>query len=170
MKMVWPVWFLFPVMITACLALPPAEEQPVGEGQKNLDAIRSILLSHPYRSSSRPPAESQPMGNSKAWPPDWLAAFFAPPSTESSLGDDRPPYLFHPYLFHPSERLRPSRSSAQDFRISVPWKPTKPPPVAPEEAFRPVPAYFFPIPIAPGYPNTLRCVPDYSGGQRCHAH
>ena len=159
MGTLWRMWLLFPATLTACLGVPQTEEQAGQEGHKNLEAIRSILSSPPYRSSYRSSETSQPIEQSPAWPPDWLAGFFSPSSLEAAPGRDRPLYLFHG-----SDRPKLSPSSAQPPKVSLPWKPAMPSPMAAEEPFRPVPPYFNRMPGAPGDPNGLRCVPDYAGG------
>jgi hypothetical protein len=166
------IWFPIPLVVAACMALSPPEDQPGEEGRKNLEAIRSILSSDPYRSyrSSSPISDKvQTMGTittrspeTAVWPPDWTTAFFGSPSTDQSLVERR-----LPYLVHPSGRIAPSRSSAQDLKVIIPWKPTRSPFIQPAEPFHPVPPYFHPAPVGPMYPGTVRCVPDFFGGQRC---
>jgi hypothetical protein len=163
------IWFPIPLVVAACMALSPPEDQPGEEGRKNLEAIRSILSSDPYRSyrSSSPISDKvQTMGTrspeTAVWPPDWTTAFFGSPSADQSLVERR-----LPYLVHPSGRIAPSRSSAQDLKVIIPWKPTRSPFIQPAEPFHPVPPYFHPAPVGPMYPGTVRCVPDFFGGQRC---
>jgi hypothetical protein len=160
MKNGWRSWLLFPLALTGCLAFSPMDEEPGDEGQKNLRAIRA-LLSNPSSAPSGLNPDQFPQGKSVAWPPDWLEGYFANSAVQQGYEDSLPS------LIHPSDRVMPTRSSAQDLKVTIPWKPSQPQALVQEEPFRPVPPYFYPAPIKPDYPGTLRCVPDLYGGQRC---
>jgi hypothetical protein len=78
------------------------------------------------------------------------------------------PIAKHPSSLYLDTALTvPSRSSSKNLKVTIPWTPPGPDASTANELFRPVPPYFHPVPIAPTYPDTLRCVPDFNGGQRC---
>lgn len=162
MRTAWWIWWSFPVMAAGCIALAPPNDQPIDEGQKNLEAIREILSSYPCRACNRSPQRSEPTQEPHVGSPGSGAALSSSPSADQYPAD-RPPRLFMGF----GDRSMPRRSSASDPRVTIPWKPTKPSPIVPDEPFRPVPPYFHPAPVAPTYPGTVRCVPDFAGGQRC---
>ena len=172
MRNAWRIWVPLPLMVVACTALPLSEDEPGEEGRKNLEAIRSILSSDPYRSTGRASDKSQTteatttrLSETATWPPDWMAAFFGSPSADHPVIEHR-----LPYLIHPSDRIAPGRPSAQDLKVVIPWKPARSPLIQSDEPFRPVPPYFHPAPVGPMHPGSVRCVPDFSGGQRCLPH
>ena len=147
----------------ACTSTPPLDEdRSMTEGQKNLAAIRAILSNHPSSRPERLRQERPPIGTAAAWPPDWLAAH-AP----SAYANQDLPGQGVPYVGRPSARTTPGRSSARDFRVTIPWKPPIPAPLLADEPFRPVPPYYHPSPAVSTYPGVPRCAPDFSGGQRC---
>ena len=147
----------------ACTMTPVAsEKESMTEGEKNLTAIRTILLDYPPSSPHRSTDGSRAAGTAVVRPLERPAAVIP-----SATADRRPPDGFLPLLVRPSARIPPGRSSAQDFKVTIPWKPTVPSPMSREEPFRPVPPYFHPVPAGSTYPGALRCVPDFSGGQRC---
>ena len=152
----WRIWLPLPLMVAACAALPEPQNRPEDEGQKNLAAIREVLAQYPFDTRSSVPrsAGSSP-GSTQARPP------------AVSLPGDHTLLELAPSSYSLGVPIIPNRSSAQDLKVTVPWKPSKPQPLVQEEPFRPVPPYFYPAPIKPDYPGTLRCVPDLYGGQRC---
>jgi hypothetical protein len=147
----------------ACTLTPPLPEgESMTEGQKNLAAIRTILSNHPFSHSEGLRQERSPISTAAVWPPDWLAALASSAYANQDLPDQSVPYVGRP-----SARMSPGRSSARDFRVTIPWKPPVPAPPLADEPFRPVPPYFHPSPAVSTYPGVPRCVPDFSGGQRC---
>jgi hypothetical protein len=154
----WMILMPVPLIVAACLALPDAQDRPEDEGQKNLAAIREVLSQYPFnsRSSVQRSAGSSPAPSQEV-----------PRPPAVSLPGDHPLLEPSPYSYSRGVPITPNRSSAQDLKVTIPWKPPKPQALVPEEPFRPVPPYFHPTPIKPDYPGTLRCVPDLYGGQRC---
>jgi hypothetical protein len=147
MRIVWCSWWCVPLLAAGCMALPVPDDQPVDEGRKNLEAIREILATYPpCRSCNVSRRESQPL------PGEPAPAGYRPPLLLGS--GDRP-------------IARQSSTAGGKVTIPLPWKPSVPPPIAPQEPFHPVPPYLNGIPAAPASPSSLRCVPDFSGGQRC---
>lgn len=147
----------------ACTMTPPiaSDEESMTEGEKNLAAIRAILREYPPSSPHRSTDGSQAAGTA-------VRPFEGPVVVIPSATVDRPhPDGFPPLLVRPSARISPGRSSAQDFKVTIPWKPPVPSPILQQEPFRPVPPYFHPIPSGLTSPGPLRCVPDFFGGQRC---
>ena len=147
----------------ACTSTPPLDEDgSMTEGQKNLAAIRAILSHYPSSPSERSPQERSPTGTEAAWPPDWLAVL-----TPSAYVNQDHPDQGVSYVSRPAARMSPGRSSARDFRVTIPWKPPVHAPLLSEESFRPVPPYFHPSPAVSTYPVAPHCAPDFFGGQRC---
>jgi hypothetical protein len=119
------------------------------EGRKNLAAIRALLSEQ--RQRSLPVHEqgvtSQDAAESPSWWPDWLASLLLPMPTREQTA---------------------RRASPPDFKVTIPWVPSPPARGSEYEPGRLVPAYTFFAPVGSAYPGTIRCVPDFSGGQRCH--
>lgn len=148
----------------ACTMTPPiaSDEESMTEGEKNLTAIRAILREYPPSSPHRSTDGSQAAGTAAVQPLERPATVM-PSATVDRLHPDG----FLPLPVRPSARISPGRSSAQDFKVTIPWKPSVPSPMLQQEPFRPVPPYFHPVPAVSTYPGALRCVPDFLGGQRC---
>lgn len=149
MRAAWRIWCSALLMTAGCMALPVPDDEPVDEGQKNLKAIREILAEYPCRSCRRPPRQTEPEKGSDAGTdlPGYPAPLFP------GLGD--------------RHMTRRSSTAYGKVTIPLPWKPTALRPMVPQEPFHPVPPYVNVIPAAPGDSSPLRCVPDFSGGQRC---
>ena len=154
----WRIWLPLPLMLAACAALPETQNRPEDEGRKNLAAIREVLAQYPFDTRSSVPrsARSLPVPSQEV-----------PLRSTVSLPGDRTLLELAPSSYSRGVPITPNRSSAQDLKVTIPWKPSKPQALVQEEPFRPVPPYFYPAPIKPDYPGTLRCVPDLYGGQRC---
>ena len=150
MRAAWRIWWCFTLLMTVgCMALPGPDDEPVDEGQKNLKAIREILAEYPCRSCRRLPRQAEPeKGIDAGADSTGHYALLFP-----SLGDRR--------------MTRGSSPAYGKVTIPLPWKPTVPSPIVPQEPFHPVPPYVNAMPAAPGSSSPLRCVPDFSGGQRC---
>ncbi|HEX2055397.1 MAG TPA: hypothetical protein VHF07_02815 [Nitrospiraceae bacterium] len=161
MKNGWRICFLFPVALIGCVVFSPVDQDPGDERQKNLEAVRALLSDPSSGPSGSSPDHPSRQGKSVPWPPDWLEGYFAASAAPQDYEDSLPS------LSSPSDRIMPSRSSARDLKVTIPWKPTQSPPIVPQEPFHPIPPYFHPTPVVPSYPNSLRCVPDLYGGQRC---
>jgi hypothetical protein len=143
--------------------LTPVEDPSLTEGQKNLAAIRAILTQPPYTSTGVP-AENTQRGSGRqatSWPPEWLTKFVSPGPVESSTTADS-------FVSMPAASTTPSpkHSSSGDLGIKIPRQPSDTS-IRPGEPYRPVPPYTILSPLGPPTPGGGRCVPDYSGGQRC---
>ncbi|HJR78305.1 MAG TPA: hypothetical protein VJ805_15100 [Nitrospiraceae bacterium] len=155
MRTAWRIWWSVLPVLAGCMALPVPDDRPGDEGRKNLEAIRAILSQYPAPRRSPVP---RPAGVPRAETPVEPAA--VPPGDPTFV--ERPPFL-PPHAAPPAR----SRSSSKNLTVTIPWKPPSADTLIPSEPFHPVPPYFHPVPIAPNYPSTLRCVPDLYGGQRC---
>jgi hypothetical protein len=113
-----------PLIAAACLALPEAQDRPEDEGQKNLAAIREVLSQYPFNSRS----SVQRSAGSSAAPSQEVPR---PPAV--SLPGDHPLLEPSPYPYSHGVPITPNRSSAQDLKVTIPWKPPKPQALVPEE-------------------------------------
>jgi hypothetical protein len=150
------VWLVVVCAIAAaCLPLPETLDQPGDEGRKNLEAIRAILAQYPTTQRS-------PVLGSTGVPGAEAAVQPATVRPGDPTFIERPSSLPH-YAAPPA--LTPS--SSKNLKVTIPWRPPSPDTLVLSEPFHPVPPYFHSVPIAPAYPDTLRCVPDLYGDQRC---
>lgn len=137
-----------------------------GNPGSNLPAIKAVLAGERQQFRPVPPSIS---GAESVSPPEWSSAdqvgdassfptarsedvtparllgLLLPPSHPMTESSQRAPYV---------QRLEPTTRSAADYSLRD-W------PV--------VPPYTFLAPTGSAYPGTIRCVPDYLGGQRCHS-
>lgn len=143
--------------------ITPAEDPSLTEGQKNLAAIRAILTQPPYTSTGIPMENTQRGSAHQAtwWPPEWLTGFISPGPVEPST-------TAVPFVSMPASSTTPSlkHSSSGDLHIKIP-RQSSDTSLRPGEPYRPVPPYTTLSPLGPPTPGGSRCVPDYSGGQRC---
>jgi hypothetical protein len=74
------------------------------------------------------------------------------------------------YVSPSSEFMGRSKGSIHSGRtqVYIPWQPSASNALESVEPFRPVPPYFTTMPTVPGSPTSIRCSPDFLGGQRCH--
>jgi hypothetical protein len=143
--------------------IPPVDDPSLTEGQKNLAAIRAILTQPPYTSSGAPAENTQHGSAPHAawWPPEWIAGFVSPGPVE------QPTTAASSVSTPASSTARTvDHSSSGDLHIKVP-RPSSDASLRPAEPYRPVPPYTTISPNGPPTPGGSRCVPDYSGGQRC---
>ena len=164
MRTVWCSWWCVPLLAAGCMALPVPDDQPVDEGRKNLEAIREILAKYPCRSCGLSRRESEPLQGDDAGLFDRRTAVSSTSSIEPAPAGYR-----SPLLLESGDRpmARGSSTAGGKVTIPLPWKPSVPAPIVPQEPFHPIPPYLNGMPAAPGSPSSLRCVPDFSGGQRC---
>jgi hypothetical protein len=151
--------------LTGCTVsgIAPVDDPSLTEGQKNLAAIRAILAQPPYTSTSSPAENTQRGSTPHAtwWPPEWLAGFVSP-------GPVEPPTTAAPFVSTPASSATRSveHSPSGDLHIKVP-RQSSDTSLRLTEPYRPVPPYTIISPQGPPTPGGSRCVPDYSGGQRC---
>ena len=136
---------------------------PLTEGQKNLAAIRAILAQPPYNFTGGP-VENTQRGSAHPvtwWPPEWFTGFVSSGPVEQST-------TASPFGSMPASSTTRSleQSSSGDVRIKIPRRSSDTS-LRPIEPYRPVPPYTTLSPLGPPTPGGSRCVPDYSGGQRC---
>jgi len=143
--------------------IAPTEDPSLTEGQKNLAAIRGILAQPPYTSTGAPAKNTQrgSAHQSAWWPPEWLTGFVSPGPIEQSTTNASSVSM-------PASSTTPSsgHSSSGDLRIKIPRRSSDAS-LRPVEPYRPVPPYTTLSPFGSPTPGGSRCVPDYSGGQRC---
>ena len=152
-------------LIAGCVNVPNTTgDQRANEGDKNLAAIRALLNTSDHRISiDRRPSGQNGSERSLGWPPDWNEAFLSSSSLERALADGH-----HRASSSRPDSVSPKGSSPRESRIYIPWRPSAPQHSETTEPFRPVPPYFSFTPAVPVFPGTWHCVPDFSGGQRCH--
>lgn len=137
------------------------------DGQKNLAAIRAMLLDQ--RNRTPPATDSSDKRNAESeassWPPDWLSSYFSPKRLSREESD-----LPSGYVPSSSSSLPNRQAAPPGPTIKIPRTTTAPPRSFEAEPSPPVPPYTVPAPIGAAYPGSARCVPDLLGGQRCHAN
>lgn len=138
-----------------------AEETSKG----NLPAIKALLdrereqfhaVSTPiHKTDGRPSLQSSPAD-------DVASSSASPTSTSENLTSDRLRML----LVTPHLTTKAFQQAPQVLRLVPPTRSSAD--TSPQD--RPaVPPYTFFAPVGSAYPGTIRCVPDYLGGQRCRS-
>lgn len=137
-----------------------------GNPDSNLPAIKALIAGERQQFRAVPPSIS---GAESVSPPDWSPANQVGDASSfpTARSEDVTPARLLGLLLsasHPMiessqrapyvQRLGPTTRSAADYSLRD-W------PV--------VPPYTFLAPTGSAYPGTIRCVPDYLGGQRCHS-
>lgn len=136
------------------------------EGEKNLAAIRAMLIEEHQRVSVAPDSDNKrsPEPEARPWPPDWLASYFEPQRSSLNKSDLTPAYI-PPFLPSLSKR----RTVLPDSRAKIPRVMAPPSRGVESDSGPRVPPYTSSAPIESAYPGSSRCVPDMIGGQRCQA-
>jgi hypothetical protein len=149
------------ISITGCVGMSVSpEEQMASNGERNLAAIRALANHTLIQPSGRVPSDG-----SGAWPPDWYAPFHSSDQLKGGLAE-----FSNGASRSFSERRIPNSTATRGRRLYFPWRPAGPPAAPTSEPFRPVPPHVSFSPGPPPSPGGWRCVPDFSGGQRCHPH
>jgi hypothetical protein len=155
------------VSMFGCSSETIIRERPHGpseDSETNLPAIKALLAQERQQFS---PVRT-PMSTGRSQSPLSLSAGddMAAASSESALSRHKDlPRLGATLLLPPSLSTTASQGAE---RIQIP-RPTTRSSVdyAPQGRFSVAP-YTFYAPTGSAYPGTIRCVPDYLGGQRCH--
>jgi len=171
----WFVWLIMNLSLLGCAGFNlggPADlselstTQSEDEGEKNLAAIRALLVKERQRTSF--PSESDDIQKTErksfSWPPDRLSRYFSP-SLSSGEGSSLTSMSVGPS----SSALAARRTASGNITAKSPWVPRLSSRSFGAEPWPLVPPYTISAPVEPVYPGTIRCVPDMLGGQRCHA-
>ncbi len=146
-----------------------SERQSDDEGEKNLSAIRAMMVKERQRTSPTPESSDTPKveRESSSWPPDWLAQYFSP-----SRSFDEESAFRSQYVAPPSPARSTRRTVSGNVTAKSPWVPKPSSRGGEGEPWPHVPPYIRSAPAGTAYPGTSRCVPDMvgAGGQWCHAN
>jgi hypothetical protein len=132
---------------------PRFDDQAREEGAKNLVAIAKLRSA---TSEARPVVEPNDLNG-------------PPPAPQAA---NREAILDLLFLAHPPSlpRSHTAPSPAASLPRMQPTRPSKGLDYDPHALSQPrVPPYTLFAPLGSAYPGSIRCVPDYLGGQRCHA-
>lgn len=134
------------------------------ESEGNRAAIKALLANErkAFRAAAMPINTTERKPQLQSWPADHAGSSSSSPTSAADMTSARlldllmlaPPRRTEAYPQAPHvQRLVPTtRSTADDYAHTWPT----------------VPPYTFFAPTGSAYPGTIRCVPDYLGGQRCH--
>jgi hypothetical protein len=147
------------LLVASCVDTREAVQER-SDAEKNIAAIRELLKPVDGRASTQ---SGHPPGDTSGTRGEMYNLNEVSSSPDVRSANSK-------YVSPSSEFMGRSKGSIHSGRtqVYIPWQPSASNSLEPVEPFRPVPPYFTTMPTVPGSPTSIRCSPDYFGGQRCH--